>query len=50
LSSLLDDPAARERQVKAQFEAVEKMRGGIADPAGAAADAVIAQLAKRAAV
>jgi lipid-A-disaccharide synthase len=50
LAPLLDEPAARERQVKAQFEAVEKMRGGIADPAGAAADAVIARLAERAAI
>ncbi len=50
LTPLLDDPAARERQVKAQFDAVENMRGGIVDPAGAAADVVIARLANGAAV
>ena len=50
LAPLLDVPVARERQVKAQFEAVELMRGGITDPAGAAADVVIAQLAERATV
>ena len=50
LAPLLDVPAAHKRQVKAQFEAVEHMRGGIADPAGAAADVVIARLAERATV
>ncbi len=50
LAPLLDNPAARERQIKAQFEAVEHMRGAITDPAGAAADVVIARLAERATV
>jgi lipid-A-disaccharide synthase len=50
LTPLLDDPSARARQVKAQFEALEHMRGGVADPAGAAADAVIARLAERATI
>jgi lipid-A-disaccharide synthase len=45
LAPLIDDPAARERQVKAQFDALEDMRGGVADPSRAAADAVIARLA-----
>jgi len=42
LGPLLDDPDARARQVAAQFAALEVMRGGIDDPAGAAADAVLA--------
>ena len=37
----LDDPALRAGQVAAQNAAIEIMRGGIDDPAGAAADAVI---------
>ena len=36
----LDDPALRARQIAAQFEALEIMRGGIYDPIGAAADEV----------
>jgi lipid-A-disaccharide synthase len=45
LATLLDDPAARARQIADQSAALEIMRGGIADPSGAAAEAVIAQLA-----
>jgi lipid-A-disaccharide synthase len=44
IAPLLDDPDLQARQAKAQRSAVEKMRGGIADPSGAAADAVIARL------
>ncbi|MGH7024972.1 MAG: lipid-A-disaccharide synthase [Caulobacteraceae bacterium] len=44
LAPLLDDPKARARQSADQAAALEIMRGGIVDPAGAAADAVIAQL------
>jgi lipid-A-disaccharide synthase len=40
LARLLDDPSAREGQVAAQSAALEIMRGGVADPIGAAADAV----------
>jgi lipid-A-disaccharide synthase len=40
LARLLDDPPAREAQVAAQTAALEIMRGGVADPIGAAADAV----------
>jgi len=43
LAPLLGDSEARRRQVSAQCEALEIMRGGVTDPAGAAADAVIAQ-------
>jgi len=50
LTPLIDDPAARSRQVKAQFEALELMRGGVTDPLAAAADAVIVRLAERARV
>lgn len=44
LASLLDDPHVRDRQSTAQAVALELMRGGADDPAGAAADAVLAQL------
>jgi len=44
LAPLLDDPDARARQVAAQTAALTIMRGGIDDPAGAAADAVLARL------
>jgi lipid-A-disaccharide synthase len=47
LTPLIDDSAARDRQVKAQFDALELMRGGVADTPGAAADAVITRLAER---
>ncbi len=40
----LDDPDLRAAQVAAQNAALEIMRGGIHDPAGAAAEAVIAAL------
>jgi lipid-A-disaccharide synthase len=40
LSRLLDDPAARAAQVRAQSEALDLMRGGVVDPVGAAAEAV----------
>jgi lipid-A-disaccharide synthase len=44
VSWLLADPAMRDRQVADQTAALEIMRGGIQDPIGAAADAIIAQL------
>lgn len=44
LTPLLDEPAARDRQSLAQSAALEVMRGGVDDPAGAAAEAVLAQL------
>jgi lipid-A-disaccharide synthase len=44
LEPLIDDPQARRRQADAQSAALEIMRGGIADPADAAARAVIARL------
>ncbi|MDQ2861883.1 MAG: lipid-A-disaccharide synthase, partial [Pseudomonadota bacterium] len=40
----LDDPGLRARQIGAQNAALEIMRGGIVDPAGAAAEAVIEAL------
>jgi lipid-A-disaccharide synthase len=43
----LDDSNLRTRQVAAQNAALEIMRGGIVDPVGAAADAVMAVLAGR---
>lgn len=46
LARLLDDAAAREAQVAAQTAALEIMRGGVADPSGAAADAVVARLSR----
>ena len=44
LSPLLSDPDRRRTQVAAQFAALEIMRGGVANPAHAAADAVIASV------
>ncbi|MBA3812525.1 MAG: lipid-A-disaccharide synthase [Caulobacteraceae bacterium] len=44
---LLDDPALRGRQVAAQNAALHIMRGGIEDPTGRAAEAVIEELRKR---
>jgi lipid-A-disaccharide synthase len=41
IAPLLDDVALRTAQAARQSEAVEKLRGGILDPIGAAADAVI---------
>ncbi len=41
----LDDPVMRQRQIEAQSAALEIMRGGIVDPAGTAADAIIRILA-----
>jgi len=46
LARMLDDPAARAAQVAAQAAALEIMRGGVADPIGAAADAVVAVLTR----
>ena len=40
----LDDPALRVRQVAAQTAALALMKGGIDDPIGAAADAIVALL------
>ncbi|MBV8681713.1 MAG: lipid-A-disaccharide synthase [Caulobacteraceae bacterium] len=47
LGRLLDDPKLRSEQAKAQLEAVERLRMGIDDPVGAAADAVVDLLARR---
>jgi lipid-A-disaccharide synthase len=47
LSRLLDDPAARAAQMAAQTSALDIMRGGLADPVGAAADAVLEVLAEK---
>ncbi len=47
LAPLLDDPAHREAQREAQTAALAIMRGGVADPVAAAADAVLAFLADR---
>jgi lipid-A-disaccharide synthase len=44
LAPLLDDPEARARQSEAQTEALKLMGGGIKDPAGASARAVLAQI------
>jgi lipid-A-disaccharide synthase len=44
LAPLLDDPEARRRQSEAQTSALEIMRGGIEDPSGSAAEAVLAAL------
>jgi lipid-A-disaccharide synthase len=44
LAALLDDPARRRAQVAAQLAALERLRGGIDDPIGAAADAVVAAI------
>jgi lipid-A-disaccharide synthase len=43
----LDDPALRERQVAAQFAALDKMGRGGPDPSEAAADAVLKIVAER---
>jgi lipid-A-disaccharide synthase len=43
----LDDPALRARQTAAQYAALDKMGRGGPDPSEAAADAVMALLAKR---
>jgi lipid-A-disaccharide synthase len=47
LARLLADPQARQRQAQAQSEALEIMRGGLEDPVGAAADAIVEILAAR---
>jgi hypothetical protein len=44
---IFDDETVRRARVAAQRQAVETLRGGIDDPIGAAADAVIEVLAKR---
>jgi lipid-A-disaccharide synthase len=44
LAPLLDTPSVRRHQIQEQFEALQVMRGGIADPLAAAAEAVIAGL------
>jgi lipid-A-disaccharide synthase len=44
LAPLLTDPEYRRRQSEAQTAALEIMRGGVVDPAGAAAEAVLASL------
>jgi lipid-A-disaccharide synthase len=41
LALRLDDPAARERQKREQFEALDRMGRGGPDPSEAAADAVL---------
>ncbi|MDB5483374.1 MAG: lpxB [Caulobacteraceae bacterium] len=46
LARLLDDAPAREAQVAAQTAALEIMRGGVVDPIGAAADAVVSILSR----
>jgi lipid-A-disaccharide synthase len=43
----LDDPALRERQIAAQFAAIDKMGRGGPDPSEAAADAVLKIIADR---
>ncbi len=43
----LDDPALRARQIVAQSAALQTMRGGVADPSAAAAEAVLAILRLR---
>jgi lipid-A-disaccharide synthase len=47
LAPLLDTPTVRGHQIEEQFKALEIMRGGIADPSAAAAEAVIAGLPAR---
>jgi lipid-A-disaccharide synthase len=47
LARLLDDDDARDAQIAAQTDAVERMRGGIADPTERAADAVMEILGAR---
>jgi lipid-A-disaccharide synthase len=41
LAALLDNPERRLRQAEAQTAALDRMSGGISDPVGVAADAVI---------
>lgn len=48
LSALLDDPVARALQIADQAAALALMAGGIADPAGAAAEAVLKPFGQRA--
>jgi lipid-A-disaccharide synthase len=47
LGKLLDDSQGRAEQARAQLEAVERLRRGIDDPVGAAADAIVDLLARR---
>jgi lipid-A-disaccharide synthase len=47
LADLLDNPARREAQSRAQTKSLEMLRGGIDDPAGAAADALLEILETR---
>jgi lipid-A-disaccharide synthase len=44
LAERLDDPTLRSTQIAAQNAALEIMRGGLTDPLGAAADAIIRHL------
>ncbi len=46
LLSLIDQPETRKQQVVAQFAALDIMRGGIDDPLGAAADAIVRELVR----
>ena len=46
LFARLDNPALRSRQIEAQTAALRIMRGGVTDPLGAAADAVINEIAR----
>lgn len=48
LARLLDDPKARQAQAKAQSAAVQRMRGGIADPAAQAAGVIVDRIGRRA--
>jgi lipid-A-disaccharide synthase len=47
LAPLLNSPESRQAQSAAQAAALKIMRGGLADPVGAAAEAVLATLAER---
>ena len=47
ISARLADPDLRARQIAAQYAALDIMRGGVADPIGAAADAVMDVLKHR---
>ena len=47
LRRLLNDPRAREAQALAQSHAIARLGGRIADPAGAAADALLEVIARR---
>ena len=47
ISRRLEDHHLRSRQVQGQFAALQIMRGGIEDPSGAAAEAVMAEIATR---